>query len=43
MLFKKGHPIPETRDKRVEAFLGRVHPEFKEQFPNIVKKMVKKA
>ncbi len=29
--------------KGLKLFLGRVHPEFKEQFPNIMKKMVKKA
>jgi len=27
----------------LKLFLGRVHPEFKEQFPNIMKKIVKKA
>jgi hypothetical protein len=29
--------------KGLKLFLGRVHPEFKDQFPNIMKKMVKKA
>jgi hypothetical protein len=29
--------------KGLKLFLGRVHPEFKEQFPSIMKKMVKKA
>lgn len=29
--------------KGLKLFLGRVHPEFKEQFPNIMKKMVRKA
>ena len=28
--------------KGLKLFLGRVHPEFKDQFPNIMKKMVKK-
>ncbi len=29
--------------KGLKLFLGRVHPEFKEQFPEIMKKMVKKT
>jgi len=29
--------------KGLKLFLGRVHPEFKDQFPNIMKKMVKRG
>ncbi len=28
--------------KALKLFLGRVHPEFKDQFPNIMKKIIKK-
>ncbi len=29
--------------KGLKLFLGRVYPDFKDQFPNIMKKMVKKT
>ncbi len=29
--------------KGLKLFMGRVHPEFKEQFPSVMKKMVKKT
>ncbi len=29
--------------KGLKLFLGRIHPEFKDQFPNIMKKMVRKG
>lgn len=31
-----------TEIKGLKLFLGRVHPEFKNQFPDVMKKIVKK-